>query len=61
MTVSIQEQIKCVKREIGLRQRVYPRQIEAGRMSNAKATDELKRMQAVLKTLEQVEKGERLI
>lgn len=41
------EQIACVRR-------VYPKWVAAGRMSEAEAARELRRMHAVLRTLEQL-------
>ncbi len=52
MTVSIELQIACVKREIRLRERVYPRWIASGRMTQAKADHEIASMRAVLATCE---------
>lgn len=45
-------QITCVKREIAMRERAYPKWVEANRMTQAKADQELLLMQAVLLTLE---------
>ena len=56
MTVSIDEQVKCVEREIGMRVRVYPAWVQNGRMTQAKADHELKAMRAVLATLEAIQK-----
>ena len=52
MKVSYQQQLDCVKREIKMRERVYPRWVEAGRMTQDKADRELEAMRAVGKTLE---------
>lgn len=49
--ISLEDQIKCVEREIALRKRVYPRWIAAGKMTNEKANDEIARMQAVRESL----------
>jgi len=49
---TIDEQIECVKREISLRGRVYPRWVEQGRMKQEAADRELNRIKAVLRTLE---------
>lgn len=51
-TVGIARQIACVKREIALRERVYPKWIAAGRLSQKIADNELSAMRAVLATLE---------
>ena len=54
--VTIDRQIRAVKREIAMRQRVYPDRVAAGRMKQAEADDELSAMQAVLATLEEKRK-----
>lgn len=51
MTVSIENQILCVKREIMMRKRAYPRWVSDGRMTQEGADKELAAMQAVLETL----------
>ena len=58
--ISLSEQIACVRREVRLRERVYPRRIAEGRMRQAEADRELVRMRAVLQTLEEAERGQRL-
>jgi len=52
--ISIDEQIACVRREIGMRERVYPTWVDRKRMSAKQAENELTRMRAVLATLEQI-------
>lgn len=52
MSVSLQEQIACVKREIAMRARVYPRWVESGKLKQAAADKEIAHMTAVLRTLE---------
>lgn len=49
--MSLDEQIACVKREIAMRQRVYPRFIESGKLKQTKADYEIMAMKAVLETL----------
>lgn len=44
-----------------MRQRVYPRWVEAGRMKQAKADAEIRTMQAVLSTLKSLEEKDRLL
>ena len=61
MTIAIAAQIACVKREISFREHVYPRRVEAGRMSTQDARRETERMKAVLATLEKVAAKERLL
>ncbi|HEV2098727.1 MAG TPA: hypothetical protein VGR45_07340 [Stellaceae bacterium] len=45
-------QIACIKREIALRERVYPKFVASGRMKQEAADRELVTMGAVLATLE---------
>lgn len=56
MTVSIQDQIKCVGREIGMRRGVYPKWVEAGRKTQAEADAEIAAMEAAYATLKWVER-----
>ncbi len=49
--LSIDGQIACIEREIRMRKRVYPRWVGRGRMTQAKADQELETMRAVLVTL----------
>lgn len=50
--VALADQIACVKREIAMRRKVYPRWVADGRMTQAKADRETAIMEAVLTTLE---------
>lgn len=52
--MTIDEQITCVKREINMRQRVYPKWVLGGKMSQQAADREVETMRAVLATLERV-------
>ena len=54
----LDQQIECVSREIGMRQRVYPGWVKAGRMSQTKADHEIAAMQAVLTTLQSLKSKE---
>ncbi len=47
MTVSDQDKLVCVQREIAMRKRVYPRWVAAGRMAKAKADREIAIMEAI--------------
>ena len=49
--ITIEDMIKCVEREIVMRQRVYPRWVESKKMSQEKADLEIKTMMAVLDEL----------
>lgn len=53
-TISIEDQIACVRREIAMRQRVYPRRVGAMKMTQANADREMKAMIAILATLQRV-------
>jgi hypothetical protein len=50
--ISIDDQIKCVQREIGMRERVYPGWVEKGKMRPEKADYEITAMKAVLGSLQ---------
>ncbi len=52
---SLTDQIAAVRRELALRERVYPRWVDAGRMKQAKADTEIVAMRAVLATLAAIE------
>lgn len=54
MSKTIDEQIKCVKREISLRTAVYAAQVRGGRLKPEDAAHEVACMEAVLETLERV-------
>jgi hypothetical protein len=51
LPVPLEEQIKCVEREIGFRERCYPRWVIEHKMTQRKMDDELRAMRAVLRTL----------
>lgn len=55
---TIDEQIEEVKREIAMRERVYPRWIQDGKMKQAAADRQIAAMKSVLETL-QAEKERR--
>lgn len=57
-TITLDEKIACIRREIGMRQRVYPRWVEIGRLTQDKADDEIAVMQAVLEDLLARQPGE---
>lgn len=48
---SHEEMVACVEREIRLRERVYPRWVAAGKMTDDKARREIETMRAVLAAL----------
>lgn len=51
VAVPLVEQIACVERELHLRRNVYPRWVKQGKLTQAAADTELRRMQGVLDTL----------
>lgn len=51
---TLQEQMRCVEREIAMRERVYPRWVAMKKMTQIKADYELNCMKEVLATLESV-------
>lgn len=55
--IPIEDQIDCVKREIGMRERVYPTWVDRRRMSKEQADRELGRMRAVLATLQRLQEA----
>lgn len=52
--ITIEQQIAEVRREIGMRERVYPRFVSAGRITHEQATERIARLRGVLQTLEQL-------
>ena len=50
--MTIDDQIACVRREVAMRERAYPKFVAAGRMTQDKANREIAAMRAVLSTLE---------
>jgi hypothetical protein len=61
MTVPIADQVAEVKREIGQRERVFPRWVAEGRLKPHLADRRLEAMRDVLGTLERVQAEGRLI
>jgi len=55
--VSLQDQIAEVRREIEMRKQVYPRLIDATKLSKAEAERRTLAMQAVLRSLERLRTG----
>ena len=51
-TVALADQIACVRRELAMRQRVYPRWVSAGKMTQADSDREITAMIAGLTTLQ---------
>lgn len=55
--ITLNEQIACVRREIAMRERVYPHWVAAGKMRDDKAKHEIAAMRSVLSTLEDAAKS----
>lgn len=55
--VPIADMIACVRRELAMRERVYPNQVKANRMKPAEADLELRRMRGVLAFLQAQPQG----
>ena len=51
MLIPLEKQIACVERELAKRLQVYPRLIEAGKMTEVQAQYEVSAMEAVRETL----------
>ncbi len=49
--VSKTQMIRCIEREIAMRRKVYPRWVEAGRMRQETADEEIRVMEAVREAL----------
>ena len=50
--VPLNRQIACVKREVSMRRRVYPRWVENGKMTQRESDRQLEAMEAVQATLQ---------
>ena len=55
MTVSLTEQIQELQRELRMRDRVYPRWIASGKLTDADAGRQLARLRAAISTLVQLQ------
>lgn len=53
--VALFDQLACIRREIGMRKRVYPRWVATQKMTQAKADAEIAAMEAVLATLASIQ------
>lgn len=54
---SIEEQIACVERELRYRRVVYPRQVEAKKITAERSAREIETMEEVLATLQWIKRG----
>lgn len=60
MNVSIDDQVAAAEREVRQRERVYPRWVEAGKMTQTKADHEIRAMKAIVETLRGLQAKNRL-
>lgn len=58
---TLQQQIECVKRELAMRMKVYPRQVSTGKMKPDEAEYHISQMRGVLKTLQWLETNRAVI
>lgn len=49
---TLDDEIACARRELAMRERVYPRWIQAGRMTPEQSRHEIATMRAIVKRLE---------
>ena len=54
----LKEMIDCVNREVSLRFAVYPKRIQAGKMTKEQADREIKLMQMIKNSLKKVYEGQ---
>jgi hypothetical protein len=59
--ITAETKLACIEREIKMRRRVYPRWVTDGRMTQAKADDEIKTMEAIADDYRKAATQERLI
>ena len=59
--MTAQEKRECAEREVRQRRRVYPRLIEAGRMTAQKAAREIELMEAIAADYRRQEEAARLL
>ena len=58
MALSLSQQIEEVQRELRFRRDVYPRQVSSGKLRKSEAEYHMARMEAVLTTLQWLERNE---
>lgn len=55
--VPIEAQIACIERELGFREKLYPRWVKSAKLTQENADVELERMRAVLASLRRIQQG----
>lgn len=53
--------LECARRELRMRERVYPRWVEGGKMTARQAAREIALQTAIVETLERLAKGDLLL
>lgn len=61
MTHSATEKLACAERELKMRERVYPRWVANGKMTQAKADAEIAIMREIVADYARLAEGERLL
>lgn len=56
--ISLKDQIACARRELAIRDKVYPRRVQTGDMTEAAMKKELAAMAAIIDTLEKLKRQE---
>lgn len=59
--ITLEDQLKCVDRELGFRRRVYARRVADGKMTQVAADREIALMEAVRETVDKAAAGGRLL
>lgn len=54
MDIPLDDQIKCLERELKLRKRLFPKWVEAKKMTASQSTRELQSMEACLLTMKRL-------
>jgi hypothetical protein len=58
-TIDLARQIACVRREVSMRKKVYPRWVSVGKMTQDEADRQQQTMEAVQATLERLQADEK--
>jgi hypothetical protein len=59
--IDLARQIACVRREVSMRKRVYPRWVQNAKMTQEEADRQLQTMEAVQATLEGLQAAEKAL
>jgi hypothetical protein len=59
--IDLARQIACVRREVSMRKKVYPRWVSVGKMTQDEADRQLQTMQAVQATLEKIQADDKAL